>query len=83
MFGPARLPVLATKIVEGAIDLEIALVIGFFRRTESTSLQKGVLSLVPAVHRARTRELSGKIISTLRSWLFGNSSLWQYLALPA
>ncbi len=45
--------------------------IGFFGALNPQAYKKGLLSLVPAVHRARARELSGEIISTLRSWLFG------------
>lgn len=67
----ARLPRLARDIVEGAVDLIVVLVIGFFGALNPRAYKEGFLSLFPPAHRPRARELTDEILATLRMWLFG------------
>jgi predicted PurR-regulated permease PerM len=67
----SKLTMLAKGIISMTVDLIVVLVIGFFAALNPRGYREGLLLLVPEDRRDRARELSSKVVHTLRYWLLG------------
>jgi predicted PurR-regulated permease PerM len=66
-----KLTQIAGQLVSAAVAGVVVLVVGFYLGMNPGAYYRGVLSLVPEEHRARTARVISEVTYTLRWWLLG------------
>lgn len=66
-----KLTQIAGQLVDAVVAGVVVLVVGFYLGLNPDAYYRGVLSLVPEEHRARTARVISEVVYTLRWWLLG------------